>query len=315
MFNWDKLGRVFEVDENYSWMNSHTTPIAVLYIDNVIRVYFSTRSKIDKKGNFISNSSYIDLDKNDPTKIIYIHDKPLFDLGDFGAFDEFGVMVTDVVHYKDKVYLYYAGWQRLGGDTAAYQVMLGLGVSTDNGKTFSKISKGPIMSVDYYDHISIGNVGVIVENDDWKLYYTNLTQWVLSGKKPTYEYEIKYATSKDGIFWNKTNKVVIGVENRFGAATPTIHKINNNYHMWFGYRKAYDKEDKVGGYRMGYASSKDGVKWLRNDDISSIKTSDKGWDSEMVCYPDVVKVDDNYYMFYCGNGFGKEGFGVAKLVL
>ena len=313
MFNWKKLGQVFKVDGNYSWMNSHTTPIATLLIDNRIRVYFSTRSKVDDEGNFISNSSFIDLDKNDPTKVLYIHDKPLLDLGDYGSFDEFGVMVTDVLEYKGKVYLYYAGWQRLGGGTAAYQVMLGLAISEDNGVSFKKVSKGPIMSIDYYDHISIGNVGVIVENDEWKLYYTNLTKWVITGNKPTYGYEIKYATSKDGIFWNKTNQVVVGGSNGFGVATPTVHKINNKYHMWFGYRAAYNAKNNVGGYELGYAYSKNGTDWTRKDELAGIHTSDEGWDSDMICYPDIVIVDDQTYLFYCGNGFGESGFGVAVL--
>lgn len=314
MFIWKKLGRIFKVDGNYPWMNSHTTPIAALLISDRIRIYFSTRSKKDTEGNFISNSSFIDLDKDDPTKILYKHEKPLFELGGYGSFDEFGVMVTDVLEYNGKVYLYYAGWQRLGGGTAAYQVMLGLAISEDQGISFKKISKGPIMSIDYFDHISIGNVAAIVENNNWKLYYTNLTEWVISGNKPTYEYEIKFATSGDGVFWNKTDKVVIGEENGFGVATPTVHKINNHYHMWFGYRKAYDSNNNVGGYGIGYAHSNDGINWVREDELSEILTSKSGWDSEMICYPDLVQVNDRTFLFYCGNEFGKEGVGVAELI-
>ena len=41
--------------------------------------------------------------------------------------------------------------------------------------------------------------------------------------------------------------------------------------------------------------------------------SENGWDSEMVCYPHILKIDGKYQMFYCGNGFGFEGFGYAEL--
>lgn len=314
MFIWEKLGQIFKVNGNYSWMNSHTTPIATLLMEDKIRVYFSTRSAADENGNFISNSSFFDVSKDDPTNVLYVHDKPLFEMGDYGAFDEFGVMVTDVLEYNGKVYLYYAGWQRLGGGTAAYQVMLGLAISEDEGVTFKKVSKGPIMGIDYYDHISIGNVATIVENGKWKMYYTNLTEWILTGAKPTYKYEIKSALSDNGIFWRKTNDVIISADES-GVATPTVHKINGSYHMWFGYRKAYNESnDKIGGYGIGYAFSEDGENWVRDDKKSGISVSKNGWDSEMVCYPDVVQTEGKVYLFYCGNGFGYEGVGVAKLV-
>ena len=40
-----------------------------------------------------------------------------------------------------------------------------------------------------------------------------------------------------------------------------------------------------------------------------------GWDSEMICYPCVVKTKEKYYMFYNGNSHGKTGFGYAELSL
>lgn len=313
-FIWKKLGRVFKVDNNYDWMHSHTTPIAAILLENSIRIFFCTRSKIDKNGNFISYTSYLDLDKQDPTRVLFIYEKPILELGTYGSFDEFGVMVTDVEKVKDRIYLYYAGWQRLGGGTAAYQVMLGLAISTDNGVTFKKESKGPIIGIDYYDPISIGNVAVLKDVTNWKLYYTSLTEWFITGKKPTYEYVIKYAESEDGIFWKKEGKVVVGMQAGSGVATPTVMKLENEYHMWFGYRKAYDQNKVIGGYKIGYAYSDNGIDWIREDKFSGIETSLTGWDSEMVCYPSVIKSGSKIYMFYCGNGFGLEGFGVAELV-
>ena len=44
-----------------------------------------------------------------------------------------------------------------------------------------------------------------------------------------------------------------------------------------------------------------------------IDVSPAGWDSEMQCYPHVFKCDDNVYMLYNGNEFGRYGFGLAVL--
>jgi hypothetical protein len=43
-----------------------------------------------------------------------------------------------------------------------------------------------------------------------------------------------------------------------------------------------------------------------------IDISEKGWDSEAIAYPYVIKVREKWYMFYNGNGFGKTGFGYAE---
>jgi hypothetical protein len=312
MFKWNKLGQVFKPKGNFWWMNSHITPLAVIEIKNSIRVFICSRSQIDINKNFVSYTSFIDVDKNDPTKILYIHDKPIIDLGCYGAFDEFGVMVTNVEKHDNKIYLYYAGWQRLGGGTASYQVMLGLAISNDEGNTFNKYSIGPILGIDDIDPFTIGNVAVLKDDNNWKLYYTSITKWILGGNKPTYEYNIKYATSQDGIHWKKENIIAVEKKRDGGVATPTIIKLNNQYHMWFGYRSAYEN-DIVGGYKIGYANSSDGVNWVRNDSKSGIQASELGWDSTMVCYPDVIKVAGKIYLFYCGNNFGEDGFGVAEL--
>ena len=59
--------------------------------------------------------------------------------------------------------------------------------------------------------------------------------------------------------------------------------------------------------------SYDGIVWERKDQSAGIETSRTGWDSEMIEYCHVVKIDKKLHMFYNGNGFGKTGFGYAVL--
>ena len=73
--------------------------------------------------------------------------------------------------------------------------------------------------------------------------------------------------------------------------------------MWYSYRGEK--------YRIGYAESEDGIVWTRKDNESGIGVSSEGWDSEMIDYPVVFKHKDDVYMLYCGNGYGKTGFGLA----
>ena len=75
--------------------------------------------------------------------------------------------------------------------------------------------------------------------------------------------------------------------------------------MWYSYA--------IENYRIGYAESKNGIHWKRMDKISGIDVSSSGWDSISIEYPYVFQHDSTKYMLYCGNEFGKTGFGYATM--
>ena len=94
-------------------------------------------------------------------------------------------------------------------------------------------------------------------------------------------------------------------EHSFGR--PSVVFWNNHYYMWFAHRGT--KEYST--YRIGFASSKDGRSWSRDDARSGIGVSNIGWDSESVCYPYVFSHQGHRYMLYNGNDYGRTGFGYA----
>jgi hypothetical protein len=96
-------------------------------------------------------------------------------------------------------------------------------------------------------------------------------------------------------------------------SSPDVFFKNGKYHMFFSYKYSYDFRNRERGYRIGYAFSYDLFSWTRNDSVAGIDISDSGWDSEMVSYPHILELDGKTYMFYIGNGVGKEGFGIAEL--
>jgi hypothetical protein len=84
--------------------------------------------------------------------------------------------------------------------------------------------------------------------------------------------------------------------------------------MLFCYRHGSEfREKSEKGYRIGCATSTDLLTWHRDDSNAGLVVSQSGWDSEMVAYPHVFDLNGQIHMFYCGNHFGKEGFGWATL--
>jgi len=108
------------------------------------------------------------------------------------------------------------------------------------------------------------------------------------------------------------------IDDRIGAnecqALPSVVEFAGRHHMYFCYRHSYDfRTNRNRGYRIGHAHSNDLLTWTRDDESPGIDVSPDGWDSDMLCYPHVFKCDDNIYLLYNGNEFGRYGFGLAVL--
>jgi len=312
MFKWIKKGMIFSPNSKYSWMVTHAQCPFPLDFGDFIRIYFATREKYE--NNLCrAFGGFVDVDKNNLQNILRISDQPLMSLGDIGEFDEFGSMPISVVRHNNEYYLYYVGWSRRV--SVPYEWQIGFAKSSD-GEKFTKIGKGPLFGSNFDEPYLLSTPVVYkFSENDWHMFYHTGIKWIKQGKKHESQYIIKHAVSNDGINWKRNNKQVIPfkVENEC-QTTPAIMKLNDTYHMFFCYRHGLDfRELKNKSYRIGYAKSNDLVNWERDDSKAGIDVSEYGWDSQMIEYPHISKINNKHIMFYCGNGFGKEGFGFAEL--
>ena len=308
---WIKKGFIFKPDGRYEWMQEFAQVPTPLELDDRIRIYYTTRPK-PKNGQYVSYTSFIDVDKENPEKIIYIHDRPVLELGTVGAFDEFGIHPGDIARINGKLYFFYQGWER--SVIVPYKTSLGIASSDDNGFTFYKCGAGPLMSRTLNEPF-LDNGFFVYKKDKYYLFYSTCFKWEKLQNKYEPIYKIVCATSEDGFVWNRDGKSIIESHiDKEITGRPTVLKINQCYHMWFCYRNVSSfRTCKNDSYKIGYAYSFDLYTWYRNDDLSGINLSDNDWDSEMQAYPYVLKIKNNIYLFYNGNNFGKDGFGYAIL--
>ncbi len=314
MFKWKKLGRIFNPQEieNIPWMNEFAQAPSVLIFEKFIRVYFSCRPLADVKGQYVSYSAFVDLNKSNLFEIINIAKKPILKLGELGTFDEFGTYPTSVIRNGTKVLAYYGGWTRC--ESVPFNVAIGYAVSHDNGETFSKTGNGPVLSYDIDEPFILSGPKIRRFDDSWYLWYIAGKKWIIDNGKPEPVYKIRMASSQDGINWIKFNKDIIKtkLEENECQASPDVFYYKEKYHMFFCYRYSTNYRGKQNGYRIGYASSNDMINWIRDDSKAGIDISDEGWDSEMISYPHVFELDGNIYMMYLGNQVGRFGFGLAQ---
>ena len=303
---WHKKGQIFNVDGAFEWNKTHAQVPVVDVLSDRLRIYYATRNNAGK-----SNVSYIEVDKENPSQLLFQNEKPLFEFGKLGAFDDSGIMPSCIINVGDQKYLYYIGWTTR--QSVPFQNAVGLAISEDGGKTFQKISEGPIISINHKEPYFSGTSFVMFDEEKYKMWYLSCIRWQVFDGKPEPIYNIKYAESPDGINWSQTGKVAIELNgDEGGLVSATVVKEDHKYKMWFGKRKKSDyRTNSENAYRIGYAESANGIDWERKDALSGIDISSEGWDSEMISYPYVCRNKETLMLFYNGNGFGKSGFGYA----
>jgi hypothetical protein len=306
---WEKKGLVYFPNKKYEWNQSHAqVPVVDMISDKVWRIYYSARNKKSQ-----SHISYIEVEAGKPERILYEHDSPILALGAPGNFDDSGIMPSCIINVGSLKYLYYIGWN--AGTNVSYRLAIGLAISKDKGKTFSKYSAGPIMDRSVHDHCLVASPFILKEESLFKMWYISGTHWEIINGKPEPFYHVKYAYSNDGINWIREGTVCIDYDKfTHGISRPCVLKENGKYLMFYSFRNNFGyRENKENSYRIGYAFSEDGIQWIRADDKVGIYRSETGWDSEMIAYPYLLEYQGQKFMFYNGNGFGSSGIGYAIL--
>ena len=270
------------------------------YLGNgLVKLFYSGR---DDKNRSHIGYSVLDMNKN--FKIIESSSEPILSPGELGCFDDNGVTPSCIIKLNDQeLGLYYIGWNP--GSTVRMHIYGGLAISKNNGKTFKRWSKAPILERNRFDPYINTAPWVIREKDYFRIYYVSGKEWI---SKDQPRYNIKTATSLDGKSWDRKGQVALDFKdlNENALARPFVIKEEGLWKMWFSH--------KGKNYRIGYAESLDGTNWTRFDEYSGIEKSTFGFDSEMIEYAALIKNGTKLYMFYNGNNYGFDGIGLAELI-
>lgn len=295
---WKKLGLVYCPDGNVHWMRSHAAnPVVEEIGGDVVRVYFSTRDSENR-----SSIGWLEIDMRAPTRVLQVSKDPVIGPGRLGAFDDSGTSMGCLVKQGGSRYLYYLGWNL--GVTVPFRNTIGLAVSHGGGE-FRRYWESPVLDRGPFDPFCLSYPWVLVDGGRWRMWYGSNLNW--GTRHSDMAHVLKYAESDDGIHWRRDGRIVVNFQSpdEYAVAKPCVLANKSGYQMWYSYRGA--------AYRIGYATSNDGLEWRREDEQYGISPSSTGWDSETVCYPCVFEQRGTRYMVYNGNGYGQTGFGIAVL--
>jgi hypothetical protein len=313
---WKKLGHVFDVRRISMPEGSvgYAQAPQALVVDDVVRVFFSTRV-LDSEGMFVSRPAFADLDRT-LTNVLRVSALDLLPVGGLGTFDEHGIFPMSVVRVGPRVYGYTTGWSRRVA--VPVETAIGLAISDNDGLTFERFGPGPILAASPHEPFLVGDAFVRAIEGRFHMWHIFGTSWMWGedGAQPERTYKIGHATSLDGIAWDREDGRQI-VPDRLGPdeaqALPTVLEVGGVANMAFCYRRSTDfRTNPARSYRIGFAQSTDLQDWHRLDDPLEVGGVGE-WDGEMQCYPSLFALDDDVFLFYNGNEFGRHGFGVAEL--
>ena len=315
---WKKLGKIFDPSrfELPNQCEQFAQAPQALVFDHFVRIYFSSRQRDSRNGKYLSHICYADFTK-DFQRVIKVSDRSVIELGKLGCFDEHGIFPMNVLRYGDAIYGYTCGWSRR--TAVSVETSIGMAISDSEGLDFRRIGDGPILTSSLHEPFLVGDPFVQVHGDQFHMWYIFGTAWKRpsEGTAPERTYKVGHAVSRDGVAWEKEEARQI-IADRLDAdesqALPTVARFRDRYHMIFCYRESTDfRSNRERGYRLGHAWSVDLSAWVRDDEGIGIDVSASGWDSDMLCYPNLFECDGQTYLLYNGNEFGRDGFGIAIL--
>ncbi len=177
-----------------------------------------------------------------------------------------------------------------------------LATTTDGGLNWTCGNSGnPVLtngSGGAWDETRVVSATVVKDGaSDYKMWY--------AGVNAAGIYAIGYATSSDGVNWNKdgSNPVLTkGAPSAWDSQyvrEPSVINVGGTYHMW------YAGTAKWPYFRVGHATSPDGINWTKDAGNPVLTPTAGTWDANEVYAPSVVANGSDYEMFYSGNAGGR----------
>lgn len=281
--------------------SSFLTPTPIRIDETKIRVFGGIR---DQDG--VSRIGWVDISAKDPNLVLDYSQLPSMSNGCPGHFDDNGVILGDVVYLNDELYLYYVGFQLV--KNVKFLAFSGLAKSSDMGKSFTRLKSTPILDrCDKEEYIRAIHSAHYSQNI-FSFFYAAGGSWEIIDGKQFPRYFIRQFKSEkiDASSPTQFRDILLNNPNEYRVGRPRYYK-QNDFEMVL-----FTRGTLHGDYTPGVLLSYDhGENWVRKDNLFPLALNPTGFDSRHLCYPTLLEVDGQTWIFYNGNDMGKDGLCLA----
>lgn len=289
---------IFNNNKKFDWSKTHAwVPTPVSLNNGNLKVLYGSRNKqnLTQTGYFVYN-----LEKK---KIIFNSKRPILKLGKIGEFDDSLSLVTSHLRIKKQLYLYFVGWI-VPRNTRFFP---SIGIAKSN-LSLSKVhkQKKPIMDRNVKENLGFASPFILSKKTKFKMWYVAIRKWIRHKSDLIPIYNLSYGVSKDGVVWKCKKKEILKTQKNETISRPWIIFYKKKYHMWYSYRILGKN------FKIGYATSSNGINWNRRDNELKIPIK-KDFNDQMSEYPAFFNHKNKFFLLFNGNNYGKTGVGLVEM--
>jgi beta-1,2-mannobiose phosphorylase / 1,2-beta-oligomannan phosphorylase len=215
-----------------------------------------------------------------------------------GDWDAYTVIAPYVLRENGQYKMWYSG-----SATPAFLLRIGYATSPD-GINWTKHPSNPVLEPGsaLWESESVTYPCIMPYSNGYKMWY---------GGYSTSETGIGYATSPDGITWEKyTGNPVLppGASGQWDHIVfgPRVLFIDNNYYMFYSGEINLYQSDKI-----GLATSLDGLAWTKYPSNPVLQPTVGQWDGSRIILGCVLSVADTLKMYYVGTNGSSWSIGLT----
>ena len=250
--NWQKYGNMPVLEEGPpgSWDHQAVGGPTVVIVNDTCRMwYIGASDEIVLQIGYATSTDGINWTKYENNPVVRVDTTA-------GSWDSTWIYEPCVIYNESGFHMWYTGARGDWTDYDPWEMGVGYATSTD-GINWTKHASNPVFKENTpvnWDDLHVGEQTVLFHNAMFHMWYKGLNS------APT-SFQIGYATSADGISWQRSesNPVLTpspGWENP-QIQHPHVILTDTTYHMWYS-----------GGYeyfwQIGYAKSADGINWEKH---------------------------------------------------
>lgn len=181
--------------------------------------------------------------------------------------------------------------------------------TSDDGLSWTK-DENPVLGpgeADEWDSRGVSFPSVLLREGVFHMWFTGYSSDGIF-------YSIGYATSTDGLNWEKNagNPVLengsSGEWDNGNLKAPSVVFDGSEYHMF------YDAFTNNAGNSIGHATSTDGISWTKDPQNPILSSEGGTWDYNTAELQTVVYCNDTFHMWYSGGRFLEWDIGFATSV-
>ena len=271
-----------------AWDSVHVSDPGVLFGANEYKMWYTGDDGTHNRIGYATSDEGVEWKK--------YPGNPVLDVGQPGEWDSVYVSMSCVISDGAGYKMWYTG---IGEHKNFVPQRIGYATSVD-GIEWKKYPGNPVLDVGQpgaWDSIYVYKPHVIFDGEKYRMWYAGAGEYRVHARQ-----RIGYATSVDGITWEKyAGNPVLDVGQPGAWDSGSVFKPNvifngTQHEMWYVGHEAMNSRL----YRIGCASSPDGIVWHKHPGNPVLDVGSTEWDSERVGGPSVIFDGDQYRVWYHG---------------